>query len=69
MQDVRRIFIPMMRRPEEEQGTRRRRVVKDVFQRRIPKLEITIIGVDALVLLHFDTMVEGGVVGAQVELD
>ncbi len=64
VQDVRRIFVAVVRRPEEEQGSRRRAIVKNVFQGRIPKLEIAFTGVDALVLLDFDALVEGGVVGA-----
>ena len=64
VQDVGRIFVAVVRRPEEEQGTRRRTIVKNVFQGRGAVLEIAFVGVYALVLLDFDALVEGGVVGA-----
>ncbi len=69
MQDISSFRVAVVRRPEEEQGTRRRSVIKDMFQSRVAVFEIAIIGINALVLLHFDRVVEGGVVGAQVELD
>ena len=69
MQDVSSFCVAVVRRPEEEQGTGRRRIIKDMFQSGIPILEIAIIGINALVLFYFNRVVEGGVVGPQVELD